>query len=106
MHSYTDAACEWSHAKSPASCTSNSFCAAVVFADGMVQNWQASSYNLQDDERELLEELARIRKEREQEAAKKAAEEEKSKQLAMQEEVMHGNPLSRTQPDFQVGQHR
>ena len=51
----------------------------------------------------MLAELARIRKEREHEAAKKAAEEEKTKQLAMQEEVMHGNPLAfRAQPDFQV----
>ena len=60
---------------------------------------------MQDEERELLEELARIRKEREAEAAKKAAEEERSKQLAMQEEVIHGNPLSNFragQPDFQV----
>ena len=52
----------------------------------------------------MLLELARIRKEREQEAAKKAAEDERSKQLALQEEVMHGNPLhARAQPDFQVG---
>jgi len=59
---------------------------------------------LQDEEKELLLELARIRKEREQEAAKKAAEDEKSKQLALQEEVMHGNPLhARAQADFQVG---
>ena len=59
---------------------------------------------LQDEEKELLLELARIRKEREQEAAKKAAEDERSQQLALQEEVMHGNPLhARAQPDFQVG---
>lgn len=58
---------------------------------------------IQDDEAELLAELARIRKEREQEAAKKAAEEATQKQAALQEEVIHGNPLfPRGQPDFQV----
>lgn len=58
---------------------------------------------VQDDEAELLAELARIRKEREQEAAKKASEEATQKQAALQEEVIHGNPLfPRGQPDFQV----
>ena len=58
---------------------------------------------VQDDEAELLAELARIRKEREQEAAKKAADEALQKQAALQEEVIHGNPLfPRGQPDFQV----
>lgn len=58
---------------------------------------------VQDEEAELLAELARIRKEREQEAAKKAAEAEKSRQQALQEEVIHGNPLYRqAQADFQV----
>lgn len=57
----------------------------------------------EDDEAELLAELARIRKEREQEAAKKAADEALQKQAALQEEVIHGNPLfPRGQPDFQV----
>lgn len=57
----------------------------------------------EDEEAELLAELARIRKEREQEAAKKVAEAEKSKQQALQEEVIHGNPLYRqAQADFQV----
>lgn len=66
---------------------------------------ESESSDDEDEERELLQELARIRKEREVEAAKKAAEEERSKQLAMQEEVVHGNPLSSFragQPDFQV----
>ncbi|DBA81707.1 hypothetical protein WJX77_011335 [Trebouxia sp. C0004] len=64
---------------------------------------ESESSDDEDEEKELLLELARIRKEREQEAAKKAAEDEKSKQLALQEEVMHGNPLhARAQPDFQV----
>ena len=58
----------------------------------------------QDEEAELLAELARIRKEREQEAVKKEAEAEKSRQQALQEEVIHGNPLYRqAQADFQVG---
>lgn len=58
---------------------------------------------VQDDEAELLAELARIRKEREQEAAKKAADEAMQKQATLQEEVIHGNPLfPRGQPDFQV----
>ena len=66
-------------------------------------NVHATLKALQDEEAELLAELARIRKEREQEAAKKAAEAEKSRQQALQEEVIHGNPLYRqAQADFQV----
>ena len=75
----------------------------------MLCNQQAVSFvqlplSTQDEEAELLAELARIRKEREQEAAKKEAEAEKSRQQALQEEVIHGNPLYRqAQADFQVG---
>lgn len=91
------------------------FTCAVEFMISQVRTWQAGRVIqstpsnptrwtvVQDDEAELLAELARIRKEREQEAAKKAADEALQKQAALQEEVIHGNPLfPRGQPDFQV----
>ncbi len=48
---------------------------------------------MQDEEAELLAELARIKKEREQEAAKKAAEEAAVAQSSLQQELVRGNPL-------------
>ena len=47
----------------------------------------------QDEEAELLAELARIKKEREQEAAKQAAEEAAAAQSSLQQELVRGNPL-------------
>ena len=76
--------------------------AELLFHPSQPQPYMTTSAT-QDEEAELLAELARIRKEREQEAAKKAAEAEKSRQQALQEEVIHGNPLYRqAQADFQV----
>jgi len=46
-----------------------------------------------DDEAELLAELDRIRKERQEEAARKAAEENKQLEAAEMNEMLTGNPL-------------
>lgn len=46
-----------------------------------------------DDEAELLAELARIKKEREEDAARKAAEERAAAEQAERQEMRSGNPL-------------
>lgn len=56
----------------------------------------------QDDEAALLAELARIRKERAEEAQRKAAQEAAERQEALQQEVATGNPLLNQPVDFQV----
>ena len=45
------------------------------------------------EEAELLAELARIKREREQEAARAAAEEAAAAQSSLQQELVKGNPL-------------
>ena len=57
----------------------------------------------QDDEAALMAELARIRKERAEEAQRKAAQEAAERQEALQQEVATGNPLLNQSIDFQVG---
>ncbi len=64
----------------------------------------------QDEEAELLAELARIKKEREEEAAKRVAEEAAVAASNLQEELIRGNPLivgkfDGKASDFQVGFH-
>lgn len=60
----------------------------------------------QDEEAELLAELARIKKEREQEAAKQAAQEAAAAASTLQAELTRGNPLIASKfdksADFQV----
>lgn len=57
---------------------------------------------VQDDEAALMAELARIKKERAEEAARKAAEEAKVRQTQLQAEVAGGNPLINQNIDFAV----
>lgn len=52
----------------------------------------------QDDEAQLLAELARIKAERAEEAAKAAAEVAKAAQDDVRQEVIRGNPLVRASP--------
>lgn len=56
-----------------------------------------------DDEAELLRELERIKKEREQEAAKKAAEEAAQAASEKERELISGNPLLNSmEPSFSI----
>jgi hypothetical protein len=48
---------------------------------------------MQDEEAELLAELERIKKEREEVASKRAAEEASAAASSLQEELIRGNPL-------------
>ena len=54
---------------------------------------QESEDEDEDDEAELLAELERIRKERQEEAARKTAEESRQHEAAERSEMLAGNPL-------------
>jgi len=57
----------------------------------------------QDEEAELLAELERIRQERVEEAARKAAEDAEKAEQQFKSEVMHGNPLLQDKLKATVG---
>lgn len=69
---------------------------------GTVSAVTAVTWCGQDDEAALMAELARIRKERAEEAQKQAAQEAAQRQEALQQEVATGNPLLNQPVDFQV----
>ena len=64
---------------------------------------KTSVLSAQDEEAELLAELDRIRQERAEAAAQKAAEEAAEAEKALQSEVLHGNPLLQAKLAASVG---
>jgi hypothetical protein len=65
----------------------------IIFVIEVILPFKWRQHDVQDEEAELLAELERIKKERAEEAARKAKEEAEIAQREMHQEVARGNPL-------------